>query len=94
MAGYTETKHHGTTRFLISFSHCYKRFAFYWEGNGEAVYGTSESFIRLPVGRSWGEATEADRETGVFSTVNVTREASIATRRDHETTVYIIPDSL
>jgi len=92
VAGFTETNHHGITRFLISFSHCFNRFAFYWDGSGEAVYGTADSLVRLPVGKSWADATEANRDTGTFSTVNVAREARAATRRDRKTTVFIIPD--
>jgi len=66
VVGFTEivVSHNETTHFLISFSHCYNRFIFYWDG-------TSDSLMRLPVGRSWREATEANRETGVFSIANI-----------------------
>ena len=95
VVGFTETsvKHNNeTTQFLISFSHCYNRFVFYWEGKGEAVFGSSDSLMRLPVGGSWHKGTEANQETGVISTVDIAKAASVATKRDHHTTVFIIPD--
>lgn len=52
-------------RFIISHSYTYERYAFYWEGAGEAVFGAS--LERKPVGRSWSDARVA-----VWGTTGVT----------------------
>jgi hypothetical protein len=53
-AGYIETTASGITRFVVSFAYTFTHFAFYWEGNGQAVYGAGDSLARYPIAKSWG----------------------------------------
>jgi len=92
IVGYVETFASGVTRFLISHSHTYNRFAFYWEGNGEAVYGAGESLIRMPVARNWRAATCVERGASFFTVHDVRGEAAKATIRNGQITAFIIPE--
>ena len=92
VVGYVETFASGVTRFLISHSHTYNRFAFYWEGNGEAVYGAGNSLVRMPVARNWRTATCVERGASFFTTHDVRGEVAKATIRNGQTTAFIIPE--
>ncbi|KAF9465967.1 hypothetical protein BDZ94DRAFT_1252703 [Collybia nuda] len=90
--GSTETKNAGTTRFLISFSHNYTKFAFHWDGAGEAVYGVGSDLTRVPVGRSWSQASLVNWGASTVTTGDVTSALQHALARNEETTCFIIPD--
>lgn len=82
------------TRFIISFSHNYTKYAFYWDGAGEAVYGKGQDLVRQPLLNGWNAATIIDWGSTSFSTQDVSTIAASATKRDNQTTCYIIPDNL
>jgi hypothetical protein len=82
------------TRFIISFSHNYTKFAFFWDGAGQAVFGKGQDLVRQPLGNSWNVATTVDWGSASFTTQDVRAIATSATNRDNETTCYIIPDNL
>jgi len=92
VVGSVGTTNSGITRFLISFSHNYTRFAFYWEGAGEAAYGTSESLARYPVAKNWDNAVVIHWGSPSFTSGNVNAEVNKAVGRDNQTTVFIIPE--
>ncbi|KAF8881502.1 mucin-binding lectin 1 [Infundibulicybe gibba] len=54
--GATTTNNTGTTQFLISHSYTFDKFAFYWEGEGEAVFGYGQDLVRSSLGKSWSNA--------------------------------------
>jgi len=93
VVGSTPTTNTGVTRFLVSFSHTYKRYAFFWDGAGEAVYGFGTSLQRKPVGTSWNHASEALRGASTITTTNVSLIVVKASKRN-STTCYIIPDQI
>jgi hypothetical protein len=86
------------TRFVISFSHYYTRIAFYWEGEGEASFGTAKSLVRTPMATSWEKATVVEWLGNGFSTsftsANVKEAAQAPTTvvRNGIITATIIPD--
>ena len=82
------------TRFMISFSHNYTKFAFYWDGNGQAVYGEGQDLVRQPVGKGWDAATTVNWGSTSFSTEDVRTLQASATNRGNVTTIFIIPDNL
>lgn len=86
------TTNSGITRFLISFSHNYTRYAFYWEGAKEAAYGTTETLARYPVAKNWDNAVVVHWGSPSFTSGNVHAEVNKALPRDNETTVFIIPE--
>jgi len=90
--GSLSTTSTGVTRFLISFSHCYTQFAFYWDGAGEAVYSIGNGLERKPVEKSWAQASHVAWGSSVVDTANVTVVAAAALDRTNDTTVFIIPD--
>jgi len=88
------TANTGVTRFLVSFSHTYERFAFYWDGQGEAVYGIGTGLQRLPVGKSWNSASAVSWGAATVTTVDATSLVPAAAVRDNATTAFIIPDQI
>jgi hypothetical protein len=92
--GSTLTSNTGVTRFLVSFSHTYERFAFYWDGAGEAVYGIGTGLERKPVGRSWTSASAILWGASMVTTIDATSLLPSALVRDNATTVFIIPDQI
>lgn len=92
VVGSTQTSSSGVTRFLISFSHHYERFAFHWDGAGEAVYGLGNGLERKPVGRNWQQASFIAWGSASITSSDVTAIARAATNRDNATTCFIIPD--
>lgn len=98
VVGYIETTDSGITRFMISFSHYYTRIAFYWEGTGEASYGTSKSLVRAPMATSWDKAIVVEwlgsGFSNNFTTANVKAEAEAKTTvvRNGIITAFIIPE--
>ena len=94
IVGSVSTSNTGVTRFLISFSHHYERYAFYWEGAGEAVYSIATGLERKPVGRSWARASAIFwGDLNTVSTADVGAIAATATDRTNATTIFRIPDS-
>lgn len=81
------------TRFMISHSYTYTKYAFYWDGAGQAVCGKGQDLVRLPVGNSWNAATCVDWATSQFTTQNVTASTTSAVNRDGQITCFKIPDS-
>ena len=93
--GVTETKKAGLTRFLISHSYTFTKFAFYWEGAGEAVYGTTESLVRNALtAKGWADSVTVDWGTSSFGKADVSAEAQKGVGRDGLVTAFIIPDNV
>ncbi|KAF8637198.1 hypothetical protein AX16_010857 [Volvariella volvacea WC 439] len=92
--GAIPTSNAGITRYLISFSHHYERFAFYWDGAGEAVYQIGNRLERRPVGRNWNSASTVNWGAAEVTNTNVAGIAEGAVNRDRVTTAFIIPDSV
>ena len=90
--GYIPTSKTGETRFVISHSYTFTKFAFFWEGSGEAVYGIGTSLVRSPVGKSWNSASLASWGSPTITTANVTSQVTSAVTRDNAITAFIIPD--
>ncbi|KIJ90915.1 hypothetical protein K443DRAFT_686406 [Laccaria amethystina LaAM-08-1] len=90
--GFIPTTKTGETRFVISHSYTFERFAFFWEGSGEAVYGIGTSLVRQPVGKSWASASLASWGSPTITTANVTAQLTSAVTRDNAITAFIIPD--
>ena len=85
----------GVTRFLVSFSHNYQNFAFYWDGSGEAVYSIGiNGLARNPVGRSWTQATTIQWNTTSVTTSDVSSVVPTADVRPNATTLFIIPEKI
>jgi len=94
VVGSKTTDQAGVTRFMISFSHHYERFAFMWEGKGEAVYGIGTGLQRLPVGRSWDQASAIPWGSATVNTADVKSIVAGAVDRTNLTTCFIIPDQI
>jgi hypothetical protein len=92
VVGSVSTSKAGETRFLISHSYTFERFAFYWDGAGEAVYGIGASLLRQPVGRSWSNASLASWGSPAITTADVSVQVKTAVNRDNQITAFIIPD--
>lgn len=90
--GSLATNNEGETRFLISHSYTFERFAFFFEGAGEAVYGMGSSLMRQPVGKSWNEASVASWGSASITTADVSAQVTSAVVRDNAITCFIIPD--
>ncbi|KDR77697.1 hypothetical protein GALMADRAFT_411187 [Galerina marginata CBS 339.88] len=89
--GTITTASEGKTRFIISHSYDYTKFAFFWDGAGEAVSGLGQQPFNQAVGKSWEEATCADYNTNAFATRDVTAATTDAVTRDNLVTCFIIP---
>ncbi|KAI9507838.1 mucin-binding lectin 1 [Russula earlei] len=74
--GGTATTNEGITRYIISFSHNFTKFAFYWAGQGEAVYHIDNHLVQ--------EASREKLEGGELH--------PSALARDEETTVFVVHD--
>ncbi|KAK7439310.1 hypothetical protein VKT23_012803 [Stygiomarasmius scandens] len=92
--GSTTTTNTGITRFVVGFSHYFTQFAFYWDGEGEAVYSIGNHLQRLPVGESWNHASSAPWGGHEITTVDVANIVPNAIKRDERTTCYILPDTV
>ena len=90
--GFLPTANAGETRFVISHSYTFERFAFYWDGAGQAVLGIGASLIRQPVGNSWANASLASWGSSAITTANVTSQVASAVVRDNAITAFIIPE--
>ncbi|KAI9450636.1 hypothetical protein F5148DRAFT_1227043 [Russula earlei] len=90
--GGTATNNEGITRYLISFSHNFTKFAFYWDGQGEAVYSIDTRLVRKPVGKSWKEACYILWGADEVQIADVSKDVTVALPRDEETTCFIIHD--
>ncbi|KAJ7272897.1 hypothetical protein C8J57DRAFT_1128505 [Mycena rebaudengoi] len=89
--GFTQTMNDGVTRFIISHSYTFTNFAFYWEGNGEAVWTIGDSLMRQPVGTSWATATSIPWNGQPLQSANVQTSAQSAVVRDNAATCFIVP---
>jgi hypothetical protein len=90
--GAIPTTNKGVSRYLISFSHNYTKYAFYWDGAGEAVYSIGTHLQRLPVGTSWTKASTVSWGASTVVTADVTSDLAGALPRNGETTAYVIPE--
>jgi len=90
--GYIETTASGITRFIISFSYTFTRFAFYWEGSGEAAYGASDSLARYPMAKNWDNAAVVVWGSSSFTSADVKAEVATAVVRDGVVTAFIVPE--
>ncbi|KAF8998847.1 hypothetical protein BDQ17DRAFT_1328637 [Cyathus striatus] len=84
------------TRFMISDSYTYTEYAFYWDGNDEAVCGIGLDLVRSPVGTSWKQATIINFGGTQFGSGDVTSfvNKTSSVKRDNEITAFVIPDHL
>lgn len=91
--GSKNTANTGKTRFLISHSHTYTKFAFYWDGAGEAVYCIGTGLEMRPVGRSWTSASMVSWGSRNVTTGDV---SSLTTKISGHTeiTAFVIPDKI
>ncbi|KAF8958138.1 hypothetical protein BDZ97DRAFT_1668855 [Flammula alnicola] len=90
VVGTTTTTSPGTTRFIISHSYTFEKFAFYWDGAGTAVCGKGWEDVPVqPVGTSWAQATSADWSAYAFATTDVTSEATSAIDMANKITCFI-----
>ncbi|KAJ6606268.1 hypothetical protein DFH09DRAFT_1119717 [Mycena vulgaris] len=79
------------TRFLISHSYTFTGFAFYWEGEGEAVWTLGDTLMRQPVGASWDTASAVPWAGQPLASTDVTAQVESAVLRDNAVTCFIIP---
>jgi hypothetical protein len=84
----------GVTRIMVSHSYTFERFAFYFDGAGEAVYGIGAGLARLPVGKSLKEASTVAWGQGTVGTGDVSSQATSAARVDNLITAFIIPEKI
>jgi len=90
--GSTPTTNAGVTRFMISFSHSFEKFAFYWDGTGEAVYGIGTDLRRSPVGKSWSKASLVAWGATTVTTADVT--SFVPQIENTVCTCFVIPDKI
>lgn len=90
MVGTVQARPQGTTRFLVSHSYGFFKYAFYWEGGGDAVasYGPVN---RTRVGNSWNEAICIDWGSSNFTFNDVTSNAAVASE-NATVTCFVIPE--
>ncbi|KAK7040688.1 hypothetical protein VNI00_009594 [Paramarasmius palmivorus] len=81
------------TKFVISHSYTFERFAFFFEGPGEAVYSIGSSLQRQPVGKSWTQASVASWGSATITTADVSGQVPGAALRDEAITAFIVPDN-
>lgn len=79
-----------SVRYLISFSHNYNQFAFYWSGAGPANYTVSKTLVSGPVGKNWSQASSVGWGDPNVGTRDVTSFVPTAIDRGNVTTLYII----
>lgn len=94
IVGAMNTNAPGITRWLISFSHRYDKFAFIWDGQGEGVYQIGNGLERRHVGRKWTAASTAHKGASHVGIEDVADIAKHAINRDGATTVYAIPNNI
>jgi len=92
--GFVETTSAGVTRFMLSHSYTFERFAFYFEGAGEAVYGIGTDLARNSVGKSWSEANLVSWGSPTITTADVSVNVQSAVTRNNAITCFIIPDKI
>lgn len=90
--GTTTTDLEGITRFLISHSYGYTKYAFFWEGAGQAFCTFGQDTNRVLVGTHWNAATCVEFGSPRFTTQNVSSYTVGAFNRDNIATCFIIPD--
>ncbi|KAK7021906.1 hypothetical protein VNI00_017195 [Paramarasmius palmivorus] len=91
--GTATTTSQGVTKFIVSHSYTFERFAFFFEGAGEAVYSVGPSLLRQPVGRSWTGATLVKWESAEITTGDVSAQVPSAANRDEAVTAFIVYDN-
>lgn len=94
--GTTTTNREGTSRFIISRSNTFERFAFFWEGEHQAFCTIGEDTNRVPVGTSWKAASCVTWGSTSVTTQNVSLARYIARpfNGDNHVTYLIAPDDL
>jgi hypothetical protein len=90
--GAKTTSKTGETRWVIGHSYTFTRFAFYWDGAGQAYARIGNSYATTPVGKSWKAASQANWGATSLITADVTAEVATAVNRDNETTTFPVPD--
>ena len=90
MVGTVEARPQGTTRFLVSHSYGFFKYAFYWDGSAEAIasYGPVNRFT---VGKGWNEAVCIDWGSSNFTYNNVATDAAAASE-NATVTCFVIPE--
>ncbi|KAF9073342.1 hypothetical protein BDP27DRAFT_1318733 [Rhodocollybia butyracea] len=90
--GATPTTKTGVTRFLVSHSYTFDRFAFFWDGAGDASYTIGTAEQSHPVGKSWAEANGVSWGATTIDTVDATSFVPGALVRNGSATCFVIPD--
>lgn len=62
----------GENRWVVGFSYTYNKYAFIWEGSGEATYRVGTGLSAFPVGRSWNNATTVNWDSPIVSNADAT----------------------
>ncbi|KAK7017560.1 hypothetical protein VNI00_018574 [Paramarasmius palmivorus] len=88
--GTLETTSQGITQFVISHSYTYERFAFFFEGDGDAVYSIGSGLVRQPVGKNWKGASLVSWGSQSVETGDVDGIASKANNVDNMITAFIV----
>lgn len=81
----------GPTHYVVGFSHYFRQFAFYWDGEEEAYLRIGTQSELIPVGRSWEKATLAPFGGSAVSTADVKSTVDKAVVREEATTVFVVP---
>ncbi|KAK7021907.1 hypothetical protein VNI00_017196 [Paramarasmius palmivorus] len=91
VVGSLATTSQGVTKYIISHSYTFERFAFFFDGAGEAVYSIGSGLARFPVnGKNWKEASLVSWGSASVTTGDVEAEASKAVNRDNMITAFIV----
>lgn len=72
--GSKKTTTSGTIRWFVGFSHNYTRFAFMWEGGGQAVYRIGSTLLTEKVGTDWKSASLVSWGSGTITTADVSEK--------------------
>jgi len=92
IVGSKTTNNAGETRWVISFSHAYFRWAFIWEGAGASYLRIGASTTTQSVGTSWEDATLIHWGDSTVTQGDATAALSGALNRDNATTFWVIPN--
>ena len=91
--GYLATSKSGTTKFIISHSYGYTKYAFFWHGPGKAEYRIGGNPKTHPVGRSWSAASWVKWGHKEVSVLDVSPEYFAgATNVKDQITCFVIPE--
>ncbi|KIJ53140.1 hypothetical protein M422DRAFT_42925 [Sphaerobolus stellatus SS14] len=93
--GFVGAHRQGKSRFVIGFSYSFTHYAFFWEGEGEAHYRTSNDRTLHPVGKTWKHAIAV--EMGKHQPVEMEVTAEMlrgANLTAPDVTCYLLPERI